>query len=486
TSRAGDKYETTSTVNGYTKYMKLKIRNVGPNDFGTYRCVAKNSLGETDGNIKLDEMPAPTTAILSEMAMLNRSLGTMFSRKNGKRRNKNKLDSNSLPDYGVEEWRDGAGNAGDNNQAPMRNPPDAFHNSAGALAQNNLVGVIIQAIKMQSLGIFKRLTNLRQTINECDDTTAGAAIVTTEGKTIQNYVHKIQKLIAALEKMIKSTVFILRQQQRQEQPTRQLRKNLIIENEFKTFKHFSTQETHVSRHERQGINWRRKWRKSRLCYTPDNRRAMMTSTLKQQQQDNSNFMAYLYVNNFQKHIKQQEILHKFNTIYVTHIFETTANSNHNNMFYNNSSNKLNIKLMANRIYWFIILLFITFSLSLTLIINFLPKSVVNTLNFQQMLVLLLQQFLRKVVNNILWHIDVIVKIVLKNLTIVYSKFSLNLNSTKKTSRTTTTTSKTLSSTSLATTPATSSFASSSSLSITTASASASSSALPCSTLLFCR
>lgn len=54
TSRAGDKYETTSTVSGYTKYMKLKIRAVGPNDFGTYRCVAKNSLGETDGNIKLD------------------------------------------------------------------------------------------------------------------------------------------------------------------------------------------------------------------------------------------------------------------------------------------------------------------------------------------------------------------------------------------------------------------------------------------------
>lgn len=36
------------------KFMKLKIRNVGANDFGTYRCVAKNSLGETDGNIKLD------------------------------------------------------------------------------------------------------------------------------------------------------------------------------------------------------------------------------------------------------------------------------------------------------------------------------------------------------------------------------------------------------------------------------------------------
>lgn len=54
TSRAGDKYETVSTSNGYIKHMRLKIRNVGPNDFGNYRCVAKNSLGETDGLIKLD------------------------------------------------------------------------------------------------------------------------------------------------------------------------------------------------------------------------------------------------------------------------------------------------------------------------------------------------------------------------------------------------------------------------------------------------
>ncbi|KNC24261.1 hypothetical protein FF38_13382 [Lucilia cuprina] len=207
------------------------------------------------------------------------------------------------------------GNAGDNNQAPMRNPPDAFHNSAGALAQNNLVGVIIQAIKMQSLGIFKRLTNLRQTINECDDTTTTAAgtvatddikytatlktaIVTTGGNTKQNYVHKIQKLMAtvlrtAMEKMIKSTVFILRQQQERKQQSRQRSKNLIIENEFKTFKHFSTQETYVSRHEKHGINFRRILRKSRLCYSHDKMMAMTTSTLQrqqQQQQDNSNFM----------------------------------------------------------------------------------------------------------------------------------------------------------------------------------------------------
>lgn len=40
--------------NGYNKYMMLKIRNVSLKDFGSYKCVAKNSLGETDGVIKLD------------------------------------------------------------------------------------------------------------------------------------------------------------------------------------------------------------------------------------------------------------------------------------------------------------------------------------------------------------------------------------------------------------------------------------------------
>lgn len=34
--------------------MNLTIRNVSSTDFGTYTCVAKNSLGETDGTIKLE------------------------------------------------------------------------------------------------------------------------------------------------------------------------------------------------------------------------------------------------------------------------------------------------------------------------------------------------------------------------------------------------------------------------------------------------
>jgi len=39
---------------GYNKYMMLKIRSASKGDFGSYKCVAKNSLGETDGVIKLD------------------------------------------------------------------------------------------------------------------------------------------------------------------------------------------------------------------------------------------------------------------------------------------------------------------------------------------------------------------------------------------------------------------------------------------------
>lgn len=53
---AGEKYETVSVDNGYSKYMMLKIRAVAVEDFGSYQCVAKNSLGETDGLIKLDGM----------------------------------------------------------------------------------------------------------------------------------------------------------------------------------------------------------------------------------------------------------------------------------------------------------------------------------------------------------------------------------------------------------------------------------------------
>jgi len=38
---------------GYKVYMKLRIRNLTLEDFSEYRCVAKNSLGGSDGTITL-------------------------------------------------------------------------------------------------------------------------------------------------------------------------------------------------------------------------------------------------------------------------------------------------------------------------------------------------------------------------------------------------------------------------------------------------
>lgn len=50
----GYKYETFATKNGYNQRMKLKIRNIEQQDYRSYKCVAQNSLGTTDGEIKLD------------------------------------------------------------------------------------------------------------------------------------------------------------------------------------------------------------------------------------------------------------------------------------------------------------------------------------------------------------------------------------------------------------------------------------------------
>jgi hypothetical protein len=49
----GGRYEPVLLDNAYKVHMKLTIRSVSPTDFGTYKCVSKNSLGDTDGSIRL-------------------------------------------------------------------------------------------------------------------------------------------------------------------------------------------------------------------------------------------------------------------------------------------------------------------------------------------------------------------------------------------------------------------------------------------------
>lgn len=50
---SGNKYIQEVFENVYKVVMKLTIVDVNIDDFGTYKCMAKNSLGETDGSIKL-------------------------------------------------------------------------------------------------------------------------------------------------------------------------------------------------------------------------------------------------------------------------------------------------------------------------------------------------------------------------------------------------------------------------------------------------
>nr|XP_018902166.1 PREDICTED: lachesin-like isoform X1 [Bemisia tabaci]XP_018902167.1 PREDICTED: lachesin-like isoform X1 [Bemisia tabaci]XP_018902168.1 PREDICTED: lachesin-like isoform X1 [Bemisia tabaci] len=47
--------------NSYRSQMKLTINSLTSKDFGTYKCVSKNSLGDTEGSIRLYEIPLPSS-----------------------------------------------------------------------------------------------------------------------------------------------------------------------------------------------------------------------------------------------------------------------------------------------------------------------------------------------------------------------------------------------------------------------------------------
>lgn len=51
------RFDTIVAENGYKAYMRLKIKNIQPEDFQAYICFAKNSFGETNGSVKVYEIP---------------------------------------------------------------------------------------------------------------------------------------------------------------------------------------------------------------------------------------------------------------------------------------------------------------------------------------------------------------------------------------------------------------------------------------------
>ncbi|XP_066965097.1 limbic system-associated membrane protein-like [Macrobrachium rosenbergii] len=67
------KYETQSREESYKTFMKLVIHNLTYEDFNTYRCIAKNSLGDTDGSIRLYEMEPKSGKELSTQESMTKA-----------------------------------------------------------------------------------------------------------------------------------------------------------------------------------------------------------------------------------------------------------------------------------------------------------------------------------------------------------------------------------------------------------------------------
>ncbi|XP_056638909.1 neurotrimin-like isoform X2 [Diorhabda carinulata] len=138
---SGDKYEAVSMDNGYKKYMMLKIRRVNKSDFGSYKCVAKNSLGETDGVIKLEEIPAPTTIkTTTHFTSLDTKKGNSRGSTKGTS-NDNRVNSVGKEDTSIAEYDyDSEYTLPSNGPPPIQEPPGAF---SGASRNFNSIAVAI-------------------------------------------------------------------------------------------------------------------------------------------------------------------------------------------------------------------------------------------------------------------------------------------------------------------------------------------------------
>ncbi|CAG9787201.1 unnamed protein product [Diatraea saccharalis] len=91
-SQSDKRFEIASMERGYEVDMRLKIKKVGRSTFGTYSCISKNSLGDTDGTIKLyslsgkyeemqyNEVEFDETPDVSELEALKRSTGASIPR----------------------------------------------------------------------------------------------------------------------------------------------------------------------------------------------------------------------------------------------------------------------------------------------------------------------------------------------------------------------------------------------------------------------
>ncbi|XP_064212175.1 neurotrimin isoform X6 [Tribolium castaneum] len=153
-----DKYEAVSMDNGYKKYMMLKIRRVNKSDFGSYKCVAKNSLGETDGVIKLEEIPAPTTLKTTTQfpSLPTKKKGkTRAGDRFGRGEANNRVDSPpDFDDAGMPEYDDdGEFTLSSNGSPPIQEPPGAFSGATRTENFNWCIGGVLAMTWIFSKGL---------------------------------------------------------------------------------------------------------------------------------------------------------------------------------------------------------------------------------------------------------------------------------------------------------------------------------------------
>merc|ERR1712013_859967 len=120
---SNDKYEVVTVDSGYKVFMKLHIKNITKRDFIEYRCVAKNSLGHSDGSITLYEVAAPTlatTTTITAVSAIEEESTTGTKRQRQRGRHRKRLRESRRHSYTLQEEEDEEDEEKDENNQRIR------------------------------------------------------------------------------------------------------------------------------------------------------------------------------------------------------------------------------------------------------------------------------------------------------------------------------------------------------------------------------
>jgi len=111
TVTSGGRFKMASVVVDHVTRMRLEIHRVEARDFTSYKCVAKNSLGETDGKIRLFEVETEAKATRRPRVVLSSTSPELASRRPPRRRTTDRRYGMYEPHTPAPErdWRDQVG-----------------------------------------------------------------------------------------------------------------------------------------------------------------------------------------------------------------------------------------------------------------------------------------------------------------------------------------------------------------------------------------